>query len=380
MKIRRPKLSLQDGGTLRDFISRIEQGVYIVTPDGRIVDANPAMLEIFGAESVEQLQQYRSDDLVVDPQVRAERRRMLAEDGWIRDYHYEIRCLDGTIRRVRDTVFTQRDDSGQVEALHGVLDVVDSPPPSGPEVQLEAPLGAFFTGAPAGLAILDADLHFVRINRRLAELHVLPMEDHIGRPLREALPGLAAIVEPILRQVLQTGVPAVNIELTTEDPQSPRLACVWRFSAFPIGPAQESPTGVGVVVIDITDTKRVEQQARLDGRYLTALIEGSPLAMVTLDPSSRIVSANRAFERLFLASREDIAGQDLDEVVAPPEHQEAARRLTQRTQLGEQLRIDVKRRRRDGVDIFVRVHSSPIILDGQHVGAFVIYDDLQAPS
>ncbi len=380
MKIRRPKLSLEDGGTLRDFISRIEQGIYIVTPDGRIVDANPAMLEICGAESVEQLQQYRSDDLVVDPQVRAERRRMLAEHGWIRDYHYEIRSLDGTIRQVRDTVFTQRDDRGQVEALHGVLDLVDSPPPSGPDVQLEAPLGAFFTGAPVGLAILDADLHFVRINRRLAEMHVLPVEDHIGRPLREALPGLSTIVEPILRRVLHTGVPAVNIELTTEDPQSPSLARVWRFSAFPIAPAEENPTGIGVLVIDITDTKRMEQQARLDGRYLAALIEGSPLAMVTLDPSNRIVSTNQAFERLFLVSREDVTGQDLDEIVAPPEHQEAARRLTQRTQFGEQLRIDVKRRRRDGVDIFVRVHSSPIILDGQHVGAYVIYEDLQAPS
>jgi len=286
VKSRRPKLSLQDGGTLRDFISRIEQGIYIVTPDGRIVDANPALLKIFGAESVEQLQQYRADELVVDPEVRAERRQMLAEDGWIRDYHYEIRCLDGTTRRVRDTVFTQRDDSGQVEALYGVLDVVDSPPPPGPEAQLEAPLGAFFTGAPAGLAILDADLHFVRINRRLAEMHVLPVEDHIGRSLREALPGLAAIVEPILGQVLQTGMPAVNIELTTEDPQSQKPARVWRFSAFPLGPTQESPTGVGVVVIDITDTKRMEQQARLDGRYLAALIEGSPLAMVTLSTGS----------------------------------------------------------------------------------------------
>jgi len=197
VKIRRSKPSLQDGGTLRDFISRIEQGIYIVTPDGRIVDANPAMLEIFGAESVEQLQQYRSDDLVVDPHVRAERRRMLAEDGWIRDYHYEIRCLDGTIRRVRDTVFTQRDDCGDVEAFHGILDVVNPPPHAEAEAPPEAPLGAFFTGAPAGLAILDADLHFVRINRRLAEMHVLPVEDHIGRPVREALPGLAAIVEPM---------------------------------------------------------------------------------------------------------------------------------------------------------------------------------------
>ena len=280
---------------------------------------------------------------------------------------------------MRDTVFTQRDDSGQVEALHGVLDVVGSTPPTGPEAQLEGPLGAFFTGAPASLDILDADLHFVRINRRLAEMHVLPVEDHIGRSLREALPGLAAIVEPILGQVLQTGMPAVNVELTTEDHQSPKPARVWRFSAFPIGPAEERPTGVGVVVIDITDTKRMEQQARLEGRYLAALLEGSPLAMVTLDPSSRIVSTNQAFERLFLVSREEVAGHDLDEVVAPPEHQEAARRLTQRTQFGEQLRIDVKRWRRDGVDIFVRVHSSPIILDGQHVGAYVIYEDLQAP-
>ncbi len=117
-------------------------------------------------------------------------------------------------------------------------------------------------------------------------MHVLSVEDHIGRSLREALPGLAAIVEPILGQVLQTGMPAVNIELTTEDPQSQKPARVWRFSAFPLGPTQESPTGVGVVVIDITDTKRMEQQARLDGRYLAALIEGSPLAMVTLSTGS----------------------------------------------------------------------------------------------
>ncbi len=106
MKTTRPRLSLKDGGTLRDFISRIEQGIYIVTPDGNIVDANPALLRIFGAESVEQLQQYHSEDLVVDPAVLTERRRPVAEYGWIRDYRYEIRCLDGSTRQVRDTVFT----------------------------------------------------------------------------------------------------------------------------------------------------------------------------------------------------------------------------------------------------------------------------------
>ncbi len=376
MKTKRPRLSLKDGGTLRDFISRIEQGIYIVTPEGDIVDANPALLRIFGAESVEQLRQYRSEDLVVDPAVLTERRRLLAEHGWIRDYRYEIRCLDGSTRQVRDTVFTQRDDSGQVEALHGILDVVDPKPASAGEPATEAPLNAFFTEAPAGLAILDADLRFVRINRRLAEMHVLPVDDHLGRILAEVLPGLADVLEPILRQVLGTGLPALNIEITTEDPRSPADARVWRVSAFPVGPVQEDPTGVGVVVVDITDSKRMEQQARLDGRYLAALIESSPLGMVTLDPSSRVVSANVAFENLFLLPREEAIGRDLDELIAPPDRHEEARLLTQRTQLGEQLRADVRRRRRDGVEVLVRMHSSPIVLDGKHVGAHVIYEHL----
>ncbi len=377
METRRPQLSLKDGGTLRDFITRIEQGIYIVTPDGEIVDANPALLRIFRAESLEALQRYRSEDLVVDPSVLSERRRLLAEHGWIRDYRYEIRCLDGTIRRVRDTVFTQRDDVGSVEALHGIMDLAGDERDE--DAQLDTPLSAFFTGAPAGLAILDSDLRFVRINDRLAELHLLPVEDHLGRPLGDVLPGLSAIVEPILRQVLASGVPAVNVELTTEDPRTPYEARAWRFSAFPVGPVQESPTGVGIVVVDITDTKRMEQQARLDGRYLAALIESSPLAMVTLDPDSRVVWANGAFERLFLLSREELAGHDLDEVVAGPDDQDEARLLTRRTQLGEQVRADVRRRRRDGTTVMVRLHAAPIILDGQHVGAHVIYERIDRP-
>jgi PAS domain S-box-containing protein len=139
---------------------------------------------------------------------------------------------------------------------------------------------------------------------------------------------------------------------------------------------QEAPTGVGVVAIDITDTKRLEEQARLDGRYLTALIEGSPLAMVTLDAASRVVAANAAFERLFRVSREQAIGRDLDELVAPPDHLEEARGLTQRTQRGENLRVDASRRRADGSSVQVRVHSAPIVVDGQHVGAHVIYEEI----
>lgn len=371
MTTQRSLPSLEDGGTLRDFITRIEQGIYIVTPDGRLLDANPALLRIFRAQSVEQLRGYRSEDLVADPDVLRERRRLLARDGWIRGFPYEIRCLDGSARMVRDTVFTQRDEAGRIEALHGILEPVDGDAPLP-----EAPLSAFFAGAPAGLAILDADLRFVRINDRLAELHLLPVEEHLNRSLSDVLPGLTPIVEPILRDVLEASRPVMNRELATEDPASPGLPRIWRFSAFPVGPVEHSPTGVGIVVIDITEGRRMEEQARLDEAYLAAIIEGCPLAMVTLDPAGGVLAVNAAFERLFHMPREQILGRDLDEVIASPEQLEEARSLTLRTQGGEQLRVEVERLRGDGTKLRLRAHGSPIVLDGQHVGAQVLYEAL----
>ena len=80
------KPSLQDIGTLRDFIRSISQGVYVVTPSGEILDANPALVEIFGAASLEELQRHRSAELVPSKEQRAERLRLLQTQGWLRDF------------------------------------------------------------------------------------------------------------------------------------------------------------------------------------------------------------------------------------------------------------------------------------------------------
>ena len=67
------------------------------------------------------------------------------------------------------------------------------------------------------------------------------------------------------------------------------------------------------------DAKLVEREARLDRRYFEALIESSPLAMVSLDDKNRIVSTNGAFEQMFLFARHELVGADLDDMIAPPE-------------------------------------------------------------
>src|SRR5258705_13008924 len=85
-----------------------------------------------------------------------------------------------------------------------------------------------FCAAPAGLAILDRELRYVQLNETLALMNGRPVADHLGKPLREVLPTIAATLEPLLQRILDTGEPALNIELSGETPAQPGVTRYWR--------------------------------------------------------------------------------------------------------------------------------------------------------
>ncbi len=122
----------------------------------------------------------------------------------------------------------------------------------------EARLNAFFASSPVGLKILDDQLRFVQINEPLAEINGLPARDHIGKTLREVLPEMAPILEPLYQKVLTTGKPILNLEVNGEVPSLPGIVRYWMTSYFPIPGEESRPSGIGAVVVEISDRKRVE--------------------------------------------------------------------------------------------------------------------------
>lgn len=114
-------LSLANPFVLRTFVTNIAEGIYITAPGGDLLDANVAAIEMFGARSLEQLREVGIDDLIVDSRERARQRRLVEEQGFVRDFQIEIRRLDGERRVLRDTVLGLRDDDGRVVAHLGVL-------------------------------------------------------------------------------------------------------------------------------------------------------------------------------------------------------------------------------------------------------------------
>src|SRR5204862_547377 len=51
-------------------------------------------------------------------------------------------------------------------------------------------LAVMYDNSPVGLAVLDTDLRYIRINRQLAEWNGIPVADHIGRHVSEIVPEL----------------------------------------------------------------------------------------------------------------------------------------------------------------------------------------------
>lgn len=139
-----------------------------------------------------------------------------------------------------------------------------------------AEIETIYQSAPIGLNVLDADLRFVRINQRLAEINGFSVEAHLGRTVRELLPEVANIAEEILRPILQTGEPRLNVEITGETPAQPGVQRVWLESFWPLKEGDRI-IGISTVCEEITERKRAEAALHESEDRLRMAIESAQL-------------------------------------------------------------------------------------------------------
>ena len=82
--------------------------------------------------------------------------------------------------------------------------------------ELLAMLDTMLVSAPVGLAFIDRDLRYVRVNARLARLGSLEPEGIVGRALGESRESWATRLRPQVHEVLSRGVPIRDIEITDQ--------------------------------------------------------------------------------------------------------------------------------------------------------------------
>jgi formate hydrogenlyase transcriptional activator len=127
-------------------------------------------------------------------------------------------------------------------------------------VESEQLLAAHFKASKVGLCILSADLRYLAINPTHAAFHDIPAEAHLGKSIHEVLGDLAGLVEPHFRRVLAEGQ-ILKQEISAVLPGRAEPGH-WIEHFIPIKDAAGKVTQIGVVVIEITEQKKLEESLR----------------------------------------------------------------------------------------------------------------------
>ena len=189
--------------------------------------------------------------------------------------------------------------------------------------EARALLDTLFDTAPVGLGFFDLEFRYARVNAALAEINGIPIEAHIGRRVREVVPGVE--VGSYLQNVLETGRPVLDVEVSGETPAFPGEVRHWLVSYYPVRSDGEI-VGLGAVVTEITERRRAEEErgrllaaerraraaAELAQERLTFLAEASSVLSSSLDYEATLQRvAELAVPRLADWAVVDIANEDM---------------------------------------------------------------------
>ncbi len=222
---------------------------------------------------------------------------------------------------------------------------------------------ALFAQAAAGMAQVDLTGRFVRVNeqycaildRRRDELLQLRMQDctHPDDLPRNMI---------LFRHALETGE-AFEIEKRYLRPDG---SVVWvRNAVSPIRDGSGKPDSILAVSIDITGYKNAQEELRESEALKGSILDAALDCIVSTDRESRIIEWNSAAERTFGFTREAALGQDLADLIIPPEYRERHRRgMARYLATGEgpvlNRRIELEALRADGSRFPVELAISPI--------------------
>ncbi|MCH8271833.1 MAG: PAS domain S-box protein [Candidatus Marinimicrobia bacterium] len=128
---------------------------------------------------------------------------------------------------------------------------------------------------------------------------------------------------------------------------------------------------------DISERKEADENLIKEKLFQEALLENAPEAIAALDYEGNVTNINGEFSRLFGYTLEEIKGKHINDLIIPQDLEDEGASYTKRTQSGERIYAETKRKHKDGSLVEVSLLGAPIFnAEGYQIGNYAIYRDL----
>ncbi|HET6839319.1 MAG TPA: PAS domain S-box protein [Bradyrhizobium sp.] len=240
-------------------------GIYVTTPAGALLDANPALAQMLGYERPEELIQSAGNienTIYVLSSARAEYQFLMRRDGMVRGFEYQMRRRDGGIIWISNSATVVRDETGEIVRYEGsVRDITDQKRAEEAIAEGRRLLQQMIDTVPAMINVKDRQLRYVLMNRYMAGVFGIEPTDAIGRTTTELMSRYGAQkTDAKDKQVLQTGRELGFYEEEYID-SSGHLR-QWLVNKLPLHDAAGQIENIVTVALDISERKRVELEMR----------------------------------------------------------------------------------------------------------------------
>jgi PAS domain S-box-containing protein len=236
-------------------------------------------------------------------------------------------------------------------------------------------IDSLLEASPLGICFLDREMRYIRINQVLAELNGLSTEQHLGQDFRQLLPESATQFAPLIQQVLETGQPILNVDISGESKGKPEYFGHWVGNYYPVKNQNGETIGAGIILTDITIAKQTEIALRESEIRCRSVVESNMSGIGFWDIEGAITGANDALLEMIGYTREELLLGNLRwPELTPPEYQHLDRMAMEQVQaFGSCTPFEKKYIRKDGSHF-------PVLVGGAHFqgckdkGSFFILD------
>jgi PAS domain S-box-containing protein len=288
----------------RELFENAVIGAYRTTPDGKIIDVNPAFVKMFGAKDKFEILQMKASDLYADPRDREIFIRALEISDSISNFENRLKRLDGKEIIVREHVRAVKDPLGNVIFYEGMIeDITEQKKAEEKLKESEEKYRTLVEGSLAGTYIFqDGKFKFVS-GQILSIFGFTPQEVLNTRKILE-------IVHPEDRKkVIKLFTSNLKGDISKSGFQFRIIKkngeIAWVEVLNNLINYEGKPALLGTM-LDITDRIKAEQRNRIMSQLLLSLND----AVVLTDENGNILEVNDAFCRITGYSKDEVIGKN----------------------------------------------------------------------
>lgn len=256
--------------TYRSLFDNSKYAVYISTREGRLLDFNRSMLNLFGYRE-EEMRHLHISKLYADPRDRKTFRRAIEKHGAVVDYDLRLRRKDGRHVACQVIATVRTDARGKILGYEGIIRDITTWKKI--EASLRDSERRYRTTLDAlgdPIHVIDRDLRFTLFNQAFLNWNrrLGLATETIGKNLFEVFPFLPARVRQEYRQVFRTG----KILVTFEDIRLDSRNYATETRKIPIF-GESGVIAVLTVIRDITAQRTNERKIQEQVELLRKMVE-----------------------------------------------------------------------------------------------------------